>query len=106
VSPQPFFGGRDRAGDAHSDKPEGSLMPVPPIETGNAAPVQEVTKPLPPKTSTESDAEYAARLRVAPDYLEYVRSLLTAARAGDHAAQFYVFPRAGLLRRRISRPHR
>jgi len=35
--------------------------------------------------------DYAAQLRAAPDYLEFARSLLDAARAGDHAAQFYIF---------------
>lgn len=35
--------------------------------------------------------DYAAQLRAASDYLEFARSLLSAARAGDHAAQFYIF---------------
>ena len=35
--------------------------------------------------------DYAAQLRAASDYLEFARSLLPAARAGDHAAQFYIF---------------
>lgn len=47
----------------------------------------------PAKDSAPADQrpDYAAKLRAAPDYLEYVRSLLGAARAGDHAAQFYIF---------------
>ena len=35
--------------------------------------------------------DYSAEFRAAPDYLEYVRTVLNAARAGDHAAQFYIF---------------
>ncbi len=36
-------------------------------------------------------ADYAAQLRAASDYLGFVHSLLAAARAGDHVAQFYIF---------------
>ena len=35
--------------------------------------------------------DYAARLRAASDYLEFIRSLNEAAGNGDHAAQFHVF---------------
>ena len=43
---------------------------------------------MPPPVQT---ADYPAQLRAASDYLEFVRSLLAAARAGDHAAQFQIF---------------
>jgi len=51
---------------------------------GHAPPPQDLPPPVPSE-------DYAAQLRAAPDYLDFVRSLLSAARAGDHAAQFYIF---------------
>ena len=39
----------------------------------------------------ERRPDYAAQLRSAPDLLEYVRSLLGMAHAGDHGAQFYIY---------------
>jgi len=48
--------------------------------------------PLPPVSPPPVPSEdYAAQLRAASDYLDFARSLLGAARAGDHAAQFYIF---------------
>ena len=44
-----------------------------------------------PDTPPLEGEDYAAQLRAASDYLEFARSLLPAARAGDHAAQFYIF---------------
>jgi len=54
--------------------------------------VAEASK-APAKDSATADRrpDYAAQLRSAPDLLEYVRSLLGVANAGDHAAQFYIF---------------
>jgi hypothetical protein len=49
-------------------------------------------QPPPGKNSAvERYPDYAGKLRAAPDYLEYARSLVDAARAGDHAAQFHIF---------------
>jgi hypothetical protein len=52
-------------------------------------------EPAPPQSQDTpppvQGADYAAQLRAAPDYLEFARSLLSAARAGEHAAQFYIF---------------
>lgn len=47
----------------------------------------------PPQTTPPpvQATDYAAQLRAAPDYLDFARALLPAARAGDHAAQFYIF---------------
>jgi hypothetical protein len=60
--------------------------------TGAAGPTQDPA----PSQSQDSPrsverADYDAHFRAAPDYLEFTRSLLPAARAGDHAAQFHVF---------------
>jgi len=47
---------------------------------------------LPQDTPSQAErTDYEAQLRAAPDYLEFARSLVAAARAGDHAAQFYIF---------------
>jgi hypothetical protein len=45
----------------------------------------------PDRASPAPPEDYAAQLLAASDYLEFGRSLLPAARSGDHAAQFYIF---------------
>jgi hypothetical protein len=60
--------------------------------SGDAPAIKQ--KPAPPPQNSPSpvqEADYAAQLHAALDYLEFARSLLNAARAGDHAAQFYIF---------------
>ena len=39
----------------------------------------------------ERSADFAAQLRAATDYLDFVRALMPAAQAGDAAAQFHIF---------------
>ena len=52
---------------------------------------QESVPPSPDSPPPVQVADYAAQLRAASDYLEFMNSLIAAARAGDHAAQFYIF---------------
>jgi len=57
-----------------------------PVSGRGSAPVP--SQDTPPPVERE---DYAAQLRAASDYLEFARSLLPAARGGDHAAQFHVY---------------
>jgi len=81
------------AGDARSAKASERTGPPP----ASIAPAVDsvASNPDPPRpreaTSSATREDYAARLRAAPDYLEFVRSLTEAASNGDHAAQFYIF---------------
>lgn len=83
--------GSERAQPLTSDEPTRALpanaasaqASAPDLESG--APQRQGT-PLPVQ-----GADYATQFRGAPDLLEFARSLLAAARAGDHAAQFYIF---------------
>jgi hypothetical protein len=74
-------------------KPAASIARLPTNKIGDAvsAPQNSISAPHPEAHSRNPGIDYAARLRTAPDYLEYVRSLVGAARVGDHAAQFYIF---------------
>jgi len=62
-------------------------------ESGESAAEARKTGPQQPQDTQTSvpQPDYAAQLRAAPDYLAFVRSLLGAARAGDHVAQLYIF---------------
>jgi len=83
---------RIEAEDARSDT-GGSLMQLQSAEKGDTAvPVPQPSQaPQQDKSPPDRVTDFAAQLREAPDYLEYVRSLLGPARAGNHAAQFYIF---------------
>jgi len=52
---------------------------------------RESSQPEKQESPPPGSTDYAARFRDAPDLLEFARSLLAAGRAGDHAAQFYIF---------------
>ena len=65
-------------------RPSESEGQVAGFSEGAPEPSRPIPVPQPPP-------DYAAQLRAASDYLDYVHSLLGAARAGDHAAQFYIF---------------
>jgi hypothetical protein len=56
------------------------------------APLTSESGPLPHHAaSTAAPVDYAAGLRAASDYLEFIRSIQDAASNGDHAAQFYSY---------------
>ncbi len=85
-----------RFGSEHA-QPVDAGEPIPPSATIASADVPDVSpRELGPSKPQDSPPAvqrkgYAAQLRVASDYLEFARSLLSAARAGDHEAQFYIF---------------
>ncbi len=74
---------RPKTEDAVVDLADKNVLPA------QAPPPEQV--PAQAKQPPNRAADYGARLRAAPDYLDYVRSLIGAAHAGDRAAQFYVF---------------
>jgi hypothetical protein len=74
------------ASDSTGSPPAAAMSEVAPVVRQEAAPAQ--SPDTPPPVEGEN---YAAQLRAASDYLEFARSLLPAARAGDHAAQFNIF---------------
>jgi len=78
--------------DARSDTGS-TLMQHQTAETGHTVVLDPQTPQAPQldKASPDLVTDFAARFRESPDYLEYVRSLLGPARAGNHAAQFYIF---------------
>lgn len=82
-----------RYGSPHAPSaPAGESIGLPPakgepstVRAEHALPQeQHASHPVP-------GADYAALFHVATDLLDFTRSLLGAARAGDHAAQFYIF---------------
>jgi hypothetical protein len=77
---------RANAGDSTRSLPVPAAIEGAPVERQESAPAE--SQDAPPPVERE---DYAAQLRAASDYLEFARSLLPAARAGDHAAQFNIF---------------
>lgn len=74
------------AGDSTQSLPASAASEDAPAVAQESAPAQ--SEETPPPLERE---DYAAQFRAASDYLDFARSLLPAARAGDHAAQFYIF---------------
>jgi len=73
-------------------KADGPAQRPPAGATRLDAPVTPESSALPQVASQPAPrVDYAARLRAASDYLDFVRSLQGAASTGDHAAQFYTF---------------
>ena len=75
-----------KAGDPARALPAAAASEDAPVAGQESALAQSQDSPPP----VESE-DYGAQFRAASDYLEFARSLLTAAREGDHAAQFYIF---------------
>jgi hypothetical protein len=73
-------------GDPARTWPAAAASEDAPVVGQESAPAQ--SQDSPPSVERE---DYGAQFRAASDYLEFARSLLTTGRAGDHAAQFYIF---------------